>query len=124
MPCCFCSVFSTTTMSLILPSAECDLNLSLVDKGTLNAVTYAGKRTSSDFNHHRDTNNNAGVILLYSSFVGMISSAFLWGFLSDTLGRKKLLVYGYLLDAFFNVLVAFSQSFLLIMIFKFIGGFM
>jgi hypothetical protein len=43
MPCCFASVFETTSMSLILPSAECDLNLSLVDKGMLNAITYAGK---------------------------------------------------------------------------------
>lgn len=43
MPCCFSSVFETTTMSLILPSAECDLKLSLVDKGVLNAITYAGE---------------------------------------------------------------------------------
>jgi MFS transporter, VNT family, synaptic vesicle glycoprotein 2 len=43
MPCCFASVFETTTMSLILPSAECDLKLSLVDKGMLNAITYAGE---------------------------------------------------------------------------------
>ena len=42
IPCCFSSVFETTTMSLILPSAECDLKLSLVDKGVLNAITYAG----------------------------------------------------------------------------------
>lgn len=42
-PCCFTSVFETTTMSIILPSAECDLNLSLVDKGILNAITYGGE---------------------------------------------------------------------------------
>jgi len=41
--CCSTSVFETTTMSLILPSAECDLNLSIVDKGTLNAITYGGE---------------------------------------------------------------------------------
>lgn len=82
-------------MSLILPSAECDLNLSLVDKGILNAVTY----------------------------MGMISSAILWGFLSDVLGRKKLLVYGYLLDGVFNILCAISPSFIAISVFKFLGGF-
>lgn len=42
IPCCFASIFSTTTMSFILPSAECDLKLTLIDKGTLNAITYAG----------------------------------------------------------------------------------
>lgn len=55
---------------------------------------------------------------------GMISSAFLWGFLSDVLGRKMLLVYGYLLDAMFNICSAFSQSFVAILVFKFMGGFM
>lgn len=42
MPCCFSSVFETTSMSFILPSAECDLKLSLTDKGILNAITYGG----------------------------------------------------------------------------------
>lgn len=95
MPCCMSTVFETTTMSYVLPSAECDLHLTLVDKGTLNAVTYGG----------------------------MISSAFLWGFLSDMYGRKWLLVYGFFLDATFNVLCAISQSVVAIMIFKFMGGF-
>jgi MFS family permease len=55
---------------------------------------------------------------------GMISSAFLWGFLSDVLGRKKLLAYGYILNGFFNILCSFSQSYGVILVFKFIGGFM
>jgi MFS transporter, VNT family, synaptic vesicle glycoprotein 2 len=54
----------------------------------------------------------------------MISSAFLWGFLSDVLGRKKLLVYGYLLDAMFSIMCALSQSLIAILVFKFMGGFM
>lgn len=95
LPCCMCTVFETTTISYVLPSAECDLHLSLVDKGTLNAVTYGG----------------------------MISSAFLWGFLSDMYGRKRLLVYGFFLDGAFNVLCAMSQNVVAIMIFKFMGGF-
>ncbi|XP_049535311.1 uncharacterized protein LOC125950949 isoform X1 [Anopheles darlingi] len=95
MPCCMTTVFETTTMSYVLPSAECDLNLSLADKGMLNAITYTG----------------------------MISSAFLWGFLSDTYGRKRLLVVGFLLDSTFNVLCALSQNVVTIMVFKFMGGF-
>ena len=35
--------FDTSTMSYILPSAECDLNLSNLDKGILNAMVYGGK---------------------------------------------------------------------------------
>uniref|UniRef100_A0A336JYS3 CSON002395 protein n=1 Tax=Culicoides sonorensis TaxID=179676 RepID=A0A336JYS3_CULSO len=95
LPCCLASQFDTSTMSYILASAECDLNLNLVDKGNLNAVTYGG----------------------------MISSAMIWGYFSDTLGRKKLLVLGYFLDACINVFVTFSQSKISIMIFKFFSGF-
>uniref|UniRef100_A0A182VRC7 Major facilitator superfamily (MFS) profile domain-containing protein n=1 Tax=Anopheles minimus TaxID=112268 RepID=A0A182VRC7_9DIPT len=95
MPCCMTTVFETTTMSYVLPSAECDLNLSLADKGMLNAITYTG----------------------------MITSAFLWGFLSDAYGRKRLLVVGFLLDSTFNVLCALSQNMVAIMVFKFMGGF-
>jgi hypothetical protein len=54
----------------------------------------------------------------------MISSAFLWGFLGDVLGRKKLLVCGYLLDGLCNICCALSQSYAAILVFKFAGGFM
>lgn len=35
--------FSIVSMSFLLPSAECDLNLSSSDKGLLNAMSYTGK---------------------------------------------------------------------------------
>ncbi|XP_015840824.1 synaptic vesicle glycoprotein 2B-like isoform X1 [Tribolium castaneum] len=89
------SMFETTTMSYVFPAAHCDLDLSLTDRGSLNAIT----------------------------FVGMVSSGFVWGFLCDTLGRKKLMVVGYLLDACFVILSSFSQNFTLLLIFKFFGGF-
>lgn len=44
------SMFETTTMSYVFPAAECDLNLSLSDKGILNAVTYTGLRSIHFFN--------------------------------------------------------------------------
>ncbi|CAH1996788.1 unnamed protein product [Acanthoscelides obtectus] len=88
------SIFETTTMSYVFPAAECDLDLSLTHKGWLNAITYAG----------------------------MISSAFIWGYLCDTLGRKKLLVVGYLLDGLFVIISAFSQNFYVLITTKFLGG--
>lgn len=57
-------------------------------------------------------------------FLGMISTGFFWGYLSDTLGRKKLLITGYFLDAMFVMLSATSQSFTMLMVSKFFGGFM
>lgn len=37
------SVMETAVISFILPSAECDLDLDLVDKGILNAISYCGR---------------------------------------------------------------------------------
>lgn len=36
------NVFDTTSVSYLLPSAECDLDLSNVHKGLLNGITYMG----------------------------------------------------------------------------------
>lgn len=90
------SMLASTTTSYILPVAECDLELSLENKGMLNGILY----------------------------LGMVTSGFVWGFLSDTLGRKKLLVFGYLTDAFFVVLAGVSQSYGLLLFAKFMNGFM
>lgn len=43
LPCCAATLYETTTLSYVLPSADCDLHLTLTDKGILNGVTYAGK---------------------------------------------------------------------------------
>jgi MFS family permease len=59
---------------------------------------------------------------LYSA-AGMISGALFWGFLSDTLGRQKLLLAGYYLLASITVASSFSQAFWSLTLFKFLGGF-
>ncbi|KAL3280315.1 hypothetical protein HHI36_017804 [Cryptolaemus montrouzieri] len=94
--CCSCvTLFETTTMSYVFPAAQCDLNLTLEEKGMLNAATYAGT----------------------------IASAFFWGFLFDTFGRRKLLMIGYLLDGIIDILSGFSPNKQFLMLMKFIGGF-
>jgi len=42
IPASWASSIDTSNMSMILPSAECDLELSLFDKGLLNAGIYIG----------------------------------------------------------------------------------
>ncbi|XP_048512483.1 synaptic vesicle glycoprotein 2B-like isoform X2 [Athalia rosae] len=87
-------IFDTTTMAYILPSAECDLKLTLFDKGVLNAAIFAG----------------------------MFISAFIWGFLADTNGRRSLLRIGFIADAICNVLCSMSQNFYMMVFFKFLSG--
>ncbi|KAM7361417.1 uncharacterized protein ACRADG_011793 [Cochliomyia hominivorax] len=88
------NVFSTTTMAYILPIAECDLKLTLLNKGTLNSATYAG----------------------------MIVSAIIWGYLADTEGRRKILIIGYIADAICVFCSSLSQNFTMLVLFKFCGG--
>uniref|UniRef100_A0A1A9ZAD2 Major facilitator superfamily (MFS) profile domain-containing protein n=1 Tax=Glossina pallidipes TaxID=7398 RepID=A0A1A9ZAD2_GLOPL len=93
--CSTANIFSSTSISYILPIAECDLKLTLLNKGALNAVTYAG----------------------------MITSAIVWGYLADTQGRKKILVIGCLADAISSACCSLSQNFQMLIVFKFIEGF-
>ncbi|XP_012260531.2 synaptic vesicle glycoprotein 2B-like [Athalia rosae] len=88
------NVFDTTTISYLLPSAECDLQLTLNQKGMLNAVIYTG----------------------------MLCSGFFWGFLADTKGRRSLLIFGYLADAICNILSSMSQNFYMMLCLKFLCG--
>lgn len=42
LPASFSSIFSSSAISYVLPSAECDLGLTMFDKGLLNSMTFAG----------------------------------------------------------------------------------
>ncbi|XP_044761384.1 synaptic vesicle glycoprotein 2B-like [Coccinella septempunctata] len=95
LPTCWASIFQLTTISYVFPNAQCDLSLSLEDKGLLSAVTFAG----------------------------MMFSAFLWGFMYDTYGRRNLLKIGFFLDALLVILSSFSQNIGHLMVTKFLGGF-
>lgn len=94
IPCGWASMMDTTSMSYVVPAAHCDLNLDLQERGMLNAITY----------------------------IGMIVSACLWGFLADTLGRKKILVFGYLTDAIFVIIAGLAQTYGMLLTAKFFTG--
>ncbi|KAL7729646.1 hypothetical protein ACLKA6_007924 [Drosophila palustris] len=95
MPCLSAMVFSATAMSYVMPTAECELKLTLLDKGMMHAVTYAG----------------------------MIISAIPWGFLADTMGRRLVLISGGWIDGICVLCAAMSQNSSQLMAFKFFDGF-
>ncbi|XP_043507973.1 synaptic vesicle glycoprotein 2B-like isoform X2 [Frieseomelitta varia] len=94
LPASFSSIFSSSAMSYVLPSAECDLNLTMFDKGLLNSMTFAG----------------------------MISTSFFWGFMTDTFGRKKIMFYGYMFTGIMSLATCFSHTSWLLISFKFLDG--
>ncbi|KAG5336229.1 SV2A protein, partial [Acromyrmex heyeri] len=52
----------------------------------------------------------------------MLLSGFIWGYLADVKGRKKIIIYGYMADGICNVLSGFSQNFETLLFFKFLSG--
>ncbi|XP_011647547.1 synaptic vesicle glycoprotein 2B-like isoform X1 [Pogonomyrmex barbatus] len=94
LPASFSSIFSSSAMSYVLPSAECDLQLTMFDKGLLNSMAFAG----------------------------MISTVFFWGCMTDMFGRKKIMFYGYLLTGLLSIATCFSHRSWLLITFKFFDG--
>ncbi|XP_066138216.1 solute carrier family 22 member 15-like isoform X2 [Euwallacea fornicatus] len=56
------------------------------------------------------------------TFFGMVSTGFISGFMLDTLGRKKILWVGFLLETAFTLGSCFSISVSMLSVFKFLGG--
>ncbi|XP_063635472.1 synaptic vesicle glycoprotein 2B-like isoform X1 [Cydia splendana] len=86
----------TSSTSYIFTRAKCDMQLSLLDMGTVNAITYGG----------------------------MISSAMIWGFLSDTLGRRRIMVWGFFCAGLVEVAASMSQNFPMLLVTRFASGFL
>lgn len=82
------------SMSFILPSAQCDLNLNTHTKGWLNSII----------------------------FIGMMAGAYVWGSIADSLGRKKVLIAISFMNALCIIASSFSQNYELFMLFRFLNG--
>lgn len=95
-----CGLVSTSeemdviSMSFILPSAQCDLDLNTQTKGWLNSII----------------------------FIGMMMGAYVWGSIADAIGRKKVLIVISIMNALCIVASSFCQSYILFMIFRFLNG--
>lgn len=82
------------SMSFILPSAQCDLNLNTQTKGWLNSII----------------------------FIGMMAGAYVWGSAADSLGRKKVLIVISVMNALCIVASSFCQDYIFFMLFRFLNG--
>ncbi|XP_038211393.1 synaptic vesicle glycoprotein 2B-like [Zerene cesonia] len=78
----------------VLSEAECDLNMNLLQKGILNAMP----------------------------FTGMLTSCVVAGFLTDNLGRKIFLIFGYGGTFIFTIISGLSQTYNILIISKLLEG--
>lgn len=85
-----------TSINVIFPVAQCDLDLTTADKGILGSIGY----------------------------VGVILSSHLWGFLSDTRGRTTILIPTLLVAFLMTFLSSLVNNFWLMLILRFLNGFL
>ncbi|XP_076251994.1 synaptic vesicle glycoprotein 2B-like isoform X1 [Rhynchophorus ferrugineus] len=84
----------TAVMAYIIPMAVCDLNLTSNQKGLLNSM----------------------------AFLGMVLSGFFWGFLVDTVGRRKMLIMGFVAETLVTVGKSLTTRVGLLYFYQFCGG--
>ncbi|XP_004929455.2 putative transporter SVOPL [Bombyx mori] len=78
--------------SFIVPSAKCDLNMTDAQRGFISSVPY----------------------------IGIVVASFPWGFLVDTKGRKRVIIYGSLAAGGFGVISGFMPELISFTVCKFI----
>ncbi|XP_014298138.1 synaptic vesicle glycoprotein 2B [Microplitis demolitor] len=88
------NAFDMTSSAFILASAECELELTFIRKGLLCSAVY----------------------------IGMMFTPLFWGFVSDRLPKRTLMLFGLLIDALCNILCSVIESYYIFIILKFITG--
>ncbi|XP_050346816.1 synaptic vesicle glycoprotein 2C-like isoform X3 [Nymphalis io] len=81
--------------SYLLPAAKCDLQMTDAQRGVIGSIPY----------------------------IGVVATSFPWGYLVDTRGRKKTIVYSSLAAGTFGVLAAFMPDLTSFTIFKLLSAF-
>ncbi|XP_050069521.1 synaptic vesicle glycoprotein 2A [Anopheles maculipalpis] len=84
----------TMGISIVIPAAQCDLQLSATDKGLLTGVSFAGIIVSSHF----------------------------WGYIADTKGRRRTLIVSLLLTAICALVSGLSVNYTMMVVMRFLVG--
>lgn len=91
-----CSFVGVTSISYVLPNANCDLNFSTQERGIIGSIGY----------------------------VGVILGSYFWGYLSDTKGRRAVLMPNLYAAFLMTFIASFVSNFWLMMILRLLNGFL
>lgn len=89
-------LLETCAISFVIPVSGCDMKLESTHKGILAAV----------------------------SFIGMICSSHLWGYLADTKGRRFVILPSLLITFALAIGSSFTKHFYVFAILRFLNGFL
>lgn len=88
------AIMELNAMGVTLPSTKCDFDLTIGQEGFIRST----------------------------GFIGVVCSSHMWGFFTDTYGRKKTLWIAQALTIISSVLSSFSLNAWMLIVFRFIGG--
>ncbi|XP_058458677.1 synaptic vesicle glycoprotein 2B-like [Malaya genurostris] len=88
------TIAETMGISVILPAAKCDLGLTVGDQGILSG----------------------------STFLGIVAASYFSGYLSDTVGRKKVMQYALYAAAICAVASSFTNDFVSLLVLRLLAG--
>lgn len=86
----------TCGISYVIAVSQCDLHLTQNEKGVLGAI----------------------------AFFGIICSSYLWGYLADSYGRRRIIKPTLLVAFIFSVLSSITDNFYALVAFRFFTGFL
>ncbi|XP_025413829.1 synaptic vesicle glycoprotein 2A-like isoform X2 [Sipha flava] len=89
------NAISVTSLSLVLPLAQCDFHMTSAHKGVLNGALMTG----------------------------MVVGSFIWGYVADTKGRRYTLVVSILMDGICNLFSSVSQVYPIFLMCRLLSGF-
>lgn len=110
---------SLTSVSFIVPSAQCDFQMTSFQKGLLNGASMIGTYLYAT-THIKIIINPRPRSLLR---IGMCIGSFIWGYISDSKGRKYALILCMLMDGFFNLVSGVSQIYSIFIFCRMMSGF-
>lgn len=87
-------IMETCGISFVMPVFQCDIRLTTQEKGILGAV----------------------------SFLGIITTSHLWGFLADTKGRRRVIQPALIVAFLLTVCSSFTKDFYLLAALRFLNG--
>lgn len=88
------NIVETLSISFVLPASECEMQMSSSQKGVLSAVGFAG----------------------------IITSSYVWGYFSDTKGRRAVMIPSLLIAFVFSLLSSLSPNFWTLITFRYLHG--
>lgn len=108
---------SVSSVSFVVPSAQCDFQMTSVRKGILNGASMIGTYILSLRRGESCYLFNVWFIL------GMFTGSFIWGYVADSRGRRYALILSMTMDGVFSIISSVSQIYPVFIFCRLMSGF-